>query len=80
MVLSLLQTVPPQQQQMFMDGVVEVNQMAEQFAASVYSQRIRQNGDLSWLNAQAQEQLRAQGWINICNLGPSPCIVVRRAF
>lgn len=78
MVVSLLQMLPPQLQQTFMNGVVGVSQPEQQFAARVMSLRIKGNVDLSALNAVAQEQLRIQGLMYECNLGPDSCMVLRR--
>ena len=76
MVGSLLQSLPPQSQQTFMNGVVGVSQDEERFAAQVMSLQIRQNADASAVFAQGQADLHRNGEIYGCILGPD-CSVLR---
>jgi len=75
MVSSLMQTLPVQYQQTFMNGIVGVSQEEERFAAQVMNLQIKQNADASAVFAQGQAELHRSGDNYECILGASPCII-----
>jgi hypothetical protein len=61
MVPSLLQTLPAQYQQTFMNGIVGVTPEEERFAALAMNLQIKQNANASAVFAQGQEDLHRSG-------------------
>jgi len=73
MVLSLMQPLPPQLQQKFMNGMVGVSQEDEMFARQVMIMRIRQNRADSRAFAIGQIGREQQGSDYECALDPDSC-------
>lgn len=75
MVSSLLQTLPAQYQQTFMNGIVGVTPEEESFAAQVMNLQIKQNANASAVFAQGQADLHRSGENYECILGATPCVI-----